>query len=227
MACVTASGSSVNKPCHTLSVQPTRVSLLNALARADNAAWEKFFFLYGGAVRTFAARQGLDAAAADDVLQETALVLMRKLPDFQYDSAKGRFRNYLLTIVHRKVLDAHRRAGRRAEVPLEAPVGGEGLAPIDWIEDGRTPSQAERIETEWREALYAQALKRVLADHRNEPETMEIFRAYVLEGEDVVEVCRRYGVTANNVYQIKKRTLSRIARECRDLLGQDLVNHER
>lgn len=208
-------------------MEQTRVSLLDALARSDNAAWAKFYLLYGGAVRTFAIRQGLDAVAVDDVLQETALVLMRKLPDFQYDPAKGRFRNYLLTIVHRKVLDARRRAGRRAEVPLEAPVGVEGLAPIEWIEDGGTPSQAERIETEWREALYAQALKRVLADPRNEPGTMEIFRAYVLEGQDVAEVCRRYGMTANNVYQIKKRTLSRIARECRELIDQEHLSHER
>jgi DNA-directed RNA polymerase specialized sigma24 family protein len=63
---------------------------------------------------------------ADDCFQETFLSALRAYPDLRDAS---NLRSWLLTIAHRKALDAHRARARRpvpvAEVPEGVPAGGD------------------------------------------------------------------------------------------------------
>ena len=91
----------------------TRKSLLARLKTAsNNNDWEALYEQYSAIILSFCLKQGLDEFGARDVLQETMILLMRKLPGFEYDPQKGRFRNWLLALVAGKVRDAHRRSRR-------------------------------------------------------------------------------------------------------------------
>src|SRR5690349_22340311 len=83
---------------------PTRSSLLSRLRRWDDAeSWREFFARYQRFIRGLALKCGLNRAEADEVVQETMLVVARQMPDFQYDPAIGTFKGWLFGITRRCV----------------------------------------------------------------------------------------------------------------------------
>jgi DNA-directed RNA polymerase specialized sigma24 family protein len=75
---------------------PTRSSLLRRLKNwEDRKSWREFFNLYGRlifSVAIKAIKAGLTEAEAEDVVQETMLVVARKMPGFVHDPAVGSFK---------------------------------------------------------------------------------------------------------------------------------------
>src|SRR2546427_8090013 len=107
----------------------THKSLLARLKDSPRECdWELFYHQYWAVILSFAQKRGLDEHAAQDVLQETMLVLMRRLPDFNYDTARGKFRNWLLTIVVNKTREALRRAHADRLVGIDDSRSGDHVA---------------------------------------------------------------------------------------------------
>lgn len=187
----------------------TRFTLIEALRNGGGArAWERFYNTYSSIVISFARRQGCDEHAALDVLQETMMVIFRKLPDFNYDSERGRFRNWLMTIANNKVREARRRAKVDRMVSLDEPQGTQpSLA--DQL-PAEAESAADNLERDWRNTLLETALRKLLADPRTSPVSITVFRQVALENMAPAEVARLHDMTENNVYQIKNRTLTRL-----------------
>ncbi len=201
-----------------LAMQTTRASLLEELGEGGRErAWEEFYTRYWGVIMRYAQKLGLEAQDAEDVLQETMVTLMRVLPEFEYDRGRGRFRNFLLTIVHRKSLAALRRARRRCEIPLESEdSGGSGLELSRRIaSDCSGPERSD--EMAWRQSVMEEAVQRLRRDGGIREETLGVFVACVLEGRPVPEVAASFGVSRNNVYQIKNRMMRRLKEEIEGL----------
>ena len=187
----------------------TSESLLDRL-KLDEAqeAWREFYHLYWGAILRYARKLGLKEHEAEEVLQETMVTLMRILPEFAYDRNRGRFRNFLLTIVHRKALALMRRASRSSEVEWREDSPGHTADPFDV---GTAP--AEEALARWREVLMEEAVRRVRANTRTQDGTFAVFEAYVLQRLPADEVARRFGLKENAVYQIRNRVLRRVRAE--------------
>src|SRR6185436_14645293 len=97
---------------------PTRQSLLNRLKDFDDQeSWKDFFDTYWKLLYSVALKAGLTDAEAQDVVQETIIAVAKKMPDFHYDPAAGSFKNWLLTITRRRMIDYLRRSGRQAARP--------------------------------------------------------------------------------------------------------------
>ena len=194
-------------------MEPTRQSIFEHLRGPESErAWEEFYQRYWEPIVRYAQKLGLRDSEAQDVLQETMIALMRILPGFQYDPGRGKFRNFLLTIVHRKALAGLRRTARHPEISLEETQeeGGGGLrerlaaAP---------ESTAAADEERWRQCLIARALRIVREDPEVDTKTFQVFQGYVVEGRPCAEVARQFGEKENNVYQIKNRLLRRLRQE--------------
>lgn len=186
----------------------TRESLLDSL-KVENAheAWREFYHLYWAALLRYARKLGLGEHQAEEVLQETMVALMRLLPHFAYDRGKGKFRNFLLTIVHRKSLAMLRRNSRNSEVVWKEL--RDGLA--DPYGNGAT-ADAEALAL-WQEALWEEAIRRVRDDGRLANRTYPVFEAYVLQRRPATEVAQTFGLKENAVYQIRNRILRRVHAE--------------
>jgi len=188
----------------------TRRSLLARLGSGwQNADWEQFYNQYWAVILFFAQKQGLDEASARDVLQETMILLMRKLPGFVYDPERGRFRNWLLTLVAGKARDAMRRAARSRTISIHEPSSEDRPA----LEDTLTSDSArasEALEQSWMQSLAEEALRRMQSDPDTKPETLAIFRSYAIDGKPVTEVAAEFGIRENAVYQIKNRLIKRL-----------------
>lgn len=187
----------------------TNESLLGRL-RGDNIdeAWREFFGAYWGVILRYSRKLGLNEHQAEEVLQETMVALMRILPEFTYDRCKGRFRNFLLTIVHRKSLAVMRRSGRQREVAWTDTTRGQAN---DFFEN--QDAALREAEARWRDSLMEEAIRRLRDDPRLGEKTFAVFEAYVIKHQPAEKVANRFGLNENAVYQIRNRLLRRLKRD--------------
>jgi RNA polymerase sigma-70 factor (ECF subfamily) len=187
----------------------TNESLLGRLRIVDaHGAWQEFFEAYWGAILRYGRKLGLSADQAEEVLQETMVVLMRILPRFAYDPRKGRFRNFLLTIVHRRALAVLERNSRRKPVAWSEALEGDLADPF-----GNSESAEREARERWRDSLLEEAIRRLREDPRLAEKTLAVFEAYVINRQPATEVARRFEVSENAVYQIRNRLLRRLKAE--------------
>jgi RNA polymerase sigma factor (sigma-70 family) len=76
---------------------------------------------------------------AEDCFQETFIAALRAYPSLQAQEREHNLRAWVLTIAHRKALDAHRSRSRRA-VPV---------AEVAELQAEQTPSASDRDEALW------------------------------------------------------------------------------
>ena len=180
--------------------ESTRSSVLRAVANTENeAAWQRLFDLYAGFVFSIARSKGLKPEDADDIVQVVFTDLARNLPTFQYDRTKGKFRSYLAGLVHWRVMDRLKAGKRDSELKANFLEEAQSFASPD--DDGFA-------EREWQAAALEEALRRIKPDVR--PEHYAAFVASAVEGQDTEVVMRLYGLSRDNLYQIRKRLTEKL-----------------
>src|SRR5438105_10864377 len=95
---------------------PTRPSLLRRVRNLeDEESWKDFFDTYRKLIYGVAKQAGLTDTEAQEVVQETFIVLKKKMPEFNYDPAIGSFRSWLLHTTQWRIADQFNK--RRKEAP--------------------------------------------------------------------------------------------------------------
>jgi len=183
----------------------TSLSLLQQLRRPDDdAAWNRFVELYTPLLYYWARKAGLQNADAADLVQEVLQLLVKKLPEFEYDRAKS-FRSWLRTVT----LNKWRESKRKKQLAV---VAGGSQAPLD-------PAAADGAEafweTEYRQMLAARALE--IMRGQFEPATWQACWESVVNGRSAAEVAAQLGVTTNSVYLARSRVLRRLRAELEGL----------
>jgi RNA polymerase sigma-70 factor (ECF subfamily) len=82
--------------------------LMSRVGRGDSVAFEALYDKLGALVHGVARRVVRDPSRAEDVTQEVFLDVWRKAPSF--DRARGSARTWVMTIAHRRAVDAVRRS---------------------------------------------------------------------------------------------------------------------
>src|SRR4029079_15896350 len=103
---------------------PTRDSLLSRLRDlGDETSWSEFFHTYWRLIYEVASISGVSDADAEEVVQETAISVAKKMPGFRYDPSLGKFKGWLLQITRRRIADQLRKQmqanGATGKAPLE------------------------------------------------------------------------------------------------------------
>jgi RNA polymerase sigma-70 factor (ECF subfamily) len=190
----------------------TSQSLLQRLTdRADGAAWRRLVDLYEPWLRGWLARQGMQPADAEDVLQDVFVVVSEQLPRFVHNGRPGAFRAWMRAILTHRARHFQRtrrnREGRVASLP-----------PGDWVDQLEDPASA--LSGEWDREHDRQLVRRLLAGIRPEfgDKTWRVFQMLVLEDRPVAEVAAALGITANSVYVAKATVLARLRAELKGLV---------
>src|SRR5258706_7598841 len=147
-------------PDDSLSTRQTLLSKLRNLD--DQESWRTFFDRYWELLYNVARRCGLGEPEAQDVVQETVIAVAKAMPDFRYDPARGSFKQWLLRIVGRRIVDHLRRTYRqppRADVELDAL--DEADTPEALISDPAAQQVQAAWEEEWERRILAEAVTRV------------------------------------------------------------------
>jgi RNA polymerase sigma-70 factor (ECF subfamily) len=186
-----------------VTTSKTQATLLRRLRDgSDPLAWEEFFGRYWSLIYGFARRRGCSEHTAEEIVQDVMLKVFEQIDLFQYDPARGRFRDWLATVVRNRV--AQRRRG-----PSERFRAQGGDAEIHHAEPeahDATPDAA------W-EAGFEQSLLLVLLDvvrREMSPRAYLAFELYTLHEFPGAKVAAYTGLSRNGVYRAHKRALRRL-----------------
>jgi RNA polymerase sigma-70 factor (ECF subfamily) len=181
----------------------TRPSVLERLREAEEPmVWEDFFERYWPTVFAFARRRGCSEDTADEIVQDVMLKVFRQRDVFQYDRKRGRFRDWLGTLVKNQIAEWRRRPAQRIR-----PVGGEDRR-LEPLNEG----PAESPEKAWIET-FEHSLLLVLLDLVRREMNPRHYLAFELSGlqdmkaRDVAQVT---GLSRHAVYKIRKKVLARL-----------------
>ena len=192
---------------------PTRHSLISRLKDWDDQeSWKEFFDTYWKLLYSVALKSGLSDAEAQDVVQDTIVAVAKKMPEFHYDPALGSFKSWLLTITRRRIIDHLRKRQRQPQRHERRPDATEGrTGTMDKIPDPAGDQFGNIWEEEWKDSLYAAAVKRV--KQQVEAKQFQMFDCYAVKGWPVEKVAGLLGVSVGAIYTAKSRITALIKEE--------------
>ena len=184
----------------------TLIRSLGELAeRSDDAHWARFVELYEPAIREFIRLQDPDIPAADrdDLVQETFARLVPALRNRVFDPGKGRFRNFLATVVRRLMIDRMRELTARRT---------GGAVPIEEVEPvAETPAAAELVDMKWRLARHHAAVEHVFAKSALSEQSRKVYLMSEVDGLAMKDIAAKLGLAPNAVRRIASRVRRMIA----------------
>ena len=187
----------------TSSPPETRASLILRLQDpADVAAWDEFAEMYGPAVFRSARRIGLQAADADDVVQEVLLAVSSSVRDWIARDDRGKFRAWLYRIARNIAVDF---LTRRKHRPWAE--GGDAKArKLQDIE--ATADVSSLLDIEVRREVFKRASGEVRL--RVSDSTWQAFFQTAVLNEPVDAVAAQLGVSTGSVYIARSRVMKRL-----------------
>jgi RNA polymerase sigma-70 factor (ECF subfamily) len=207
----TESGSGLTASSWGSSMSDTSASLLERLRRQpDGESWKRLVDLYTPLLRGWLRRNLVPPDDADDLVQEVMTVLVRELPQFQYDRRCGSFRAWLRTITVNRLRMFWR--SRRSR-PLAT--GASDLArKLDELEDPH--SALSRLWDHDHDRHVAHRLLQLI-EPEFEAATWRAFQRVALDGATPAAVAAELGISPNAVYLAKYRVLHRLRQEMQGL----------
>ena len=191
----------------------TSLSLLDRLRQSpEDADWSRLIEAYSPLLRAWLMRSEVQAADADDLVQEVLLVVHRELPKFEHNQRRGAFRNWLRQIVVHRLRNFWRSHGRLIAAGNDSQLE-EQLKQLE--DDGSQLSQ--RWDREHNLAVARKLLE--LIESRFTESTRLVFRRLVVDGADADTVAAETGLSLNAIFTAKSRVLRELRR-----LGQGLLD---
>lgn len=177
----------------------TNKSLLSKISVGDEIGWEEFYRNYAPLIWLRGGDLSLSKGEKQDLIQDVMLCMFTKAGKFKYDREKGRFRDYMRTIIDRRAVDIIRR--RDPAIPV-----GEDI--LRMKEKLASLEQDDKWLAEWKTHVLNQAL--VELKSALEPITYQIFELYALKGWSPDRVQGFLKVGKSSVYTAKSRAVDKL-----------------
>lgn len=173
----------------------TSLGMIRGLKSGVHEAWLRYWTRYNQPLCALAKRKGLDAASADDVVQEVHLTLLKNIRVFK-PGAGSSFRAWLRWILSKRIADAFRE--RKIEVTA---------SDRDQLQAaGETPVDLSRQSSDSRRDDLLKALRLSF-----EEKSVLIFTRILSDGETVKDVAEDLKMKESAVerafYRVRKRAL--------------------
>ena len=167
---------------------------------------ETFVTIYAPLVHRFGRRQGLQDADAADLTQDVLGEVCRAIRSFEYQPARGRFRDWLLVITRRRSARFQERRARNQEKVVEASKSSRG-------------SKTTASVADWNDAFHARVLRVALERIQPSfhPQTWRAFECVWLENRSAAETANALSLGIDAVYTAKSRVLKRLAEEVEEI----------
>lgn len=176
--------------------------LVKAFKEGDTGALDELIGRHKSRLYAYLLRLSRDRDAADDLLQEVFIKVIKKLDSY---GEREKFSAWLFTVAHHAVMDHFRSGSRRREESLDA--AGEESVPLTDILVSREPGPDKLLEEAERAAALQAAFDRLSADQR------EIFLMRHYSGLSFKEIADILGVPIGTVLARMSRAMARMRQE--------------
>ena len=181
----------------------TRQTLIAKMRKSHNEnSWDEFVYFYRDYILMVAKGMGLDHHDAEDLVQAVLLILWKKLPDFEYEPNKCKFRSWMNNVIRKSVLDFFRKRGRyqrRLEKAGKLESDQEAL-----------PEIYEIAENQWKSHIFKLSWERLKPGFSDK--IVGCFEAF-LAGTPIAEICELMDIKENTAYVYRKKVLDHLQRE--------------
>lgn len=180
--------------------EKTRHTLISKLANQnDEEAWAEFVSYYEEYLKRVLAKYGLTPEEVHDFVQSTLLIIWKKLPGFQYDPSKGRFRSWIAQIAINEM-----RSTVRKEVKLREAIEKK-VTLTGGMDDLRND-----LEEEWQLFLSQKAWENISSDLS---ETMRQAFSLHIEGLTSPQIAEKLEISESSARVYKQRVTYKLKYE--------------
>lgn len=173
-------------------------------ALPPDTLWAEFCDKYNRILRAFAINSGCPQDSIDDIVYEVWCDVLKYLPKFEYDPARGRFRSWLYRITKSKAIDEARRLGRHPEICPDEPTTDFWQQIID----PQAVNHDDVLNTLYHQELIGSIMETF---RENAPaKQQEVIHRFFFLGQDYEKVAREMGLEEENVRKLKQRALATI-----------------
>ena len=196
-----------------MSAPITRPSLLLRVRDVnDNLAWTQFVEIYTPLIYGYCRSRGLQDGDAADVAQESMRAVAKAIGKFEYDPQRGKFRNWLLTVVQSKLYNFLAQQKRQPELAgettLQLKLGPEAVEDATW-------------EADYYRAIFNWAAERIRGEFQES--TWQAFWRTTIDERDGKEVAESLGISVGAVYVAKSRVIARLKQEIRSVDAESII----
>ena len=192
----------------------TRITLLQRLRDAhDERSWDEFVDIYRGYIYAIVRNMNMSWHDSEDIIQTVLVKAWEKLPSFEYEPGRGKFRSWLSTVTKNAVLNIlAKKEVRRSAAEKHSAEEIAGVAAPSALND--LDALAER---EWQVYIAGRALENVRQQFTGN--VMAIFEAHS-EGVSSADLAAQYDIAENTVHVYKMRVQKALFREINRLDGE-------
>ena len=193
----------------------TRVTLLMRLRDLQNQpAWEEFVEIYTPLIYGYCRSRGLQEVDAADVAQESMRSVTRAIGKFEYNPQRGKFRNWLLTVVQSKL---HNFLAQQQRQPALA-----GETTLQHKIDSHSPHSDESAwEADYYRTIFDWAAKRIRGEFQES--TWQAFWQTTIDERDGKQVAESLSMSVGAVYVAKSRVIARLKQEIQSVDGEGIM----
>jgi RNA polymerase sigma factor (sigma-70 family) len=185
----------------------TRQTLLERIRdKHDESSWEDFVYYYKQYIYVVVRSMNLNHHDAEEIVQMVLVKVWDKLPGFQYDSEKGRFRGWLCRVTGNIVKNFLR--SRKSQTNRVEKMKQQGTS--SYLDGISVPEIETIADREWENYIANMAWNNIESSFSE-----HVKDCFFLMSEDVpvADIALKMGISESSVYVYKKRVTDRLYAE--------------
>jgi RNA polymerase sigma-70 factor (ECF subfamily) len=187
----------------------TRLSLLQRAKNPDDQhAWDEFTFYYANFVKVVLSEMGVSQNDKDDLSQIVLISLWKALPKFELDKNKARFRTWMSTVIHNKVIDYFRKVNSHNN--KNSKFWDDNQNQLTIVQ----PEIEKIIQNEWEVYVVQTALERIRENFSGK--AMQVFEMS-MDNVPSTEIAEKLDIAFSSVSKLKNRVKERLVLEITNL----------
>ncbi len=184
----------------------TRITLLQKVKdQQDDQSWAEFTSFYQPYIYAIISNMSLPHHDCQDMVQTVLLKAWKKLPTFEYNPGKGKFRGWIATVTKNSVRDFYDKQNRRKDR-----VTHDGEPATQAVDMVSLPEVDDIAIREWQN--YMSRLAWTNVEGSLAPKVKESF-LMIVRGCNVREIADTLEIAENTVYQYKSRVQKLLHKE--------------
>ena len=169
--------------------------------KRDDLSWEEFVAAYERYIYLLIRGMKMGHHDAEDLVQGVMLAIWQKIPEFEYNPDRSKFRTWICRITRNKVVD-YIRSSTSESNKINSYV----------LEDSCIPEIEQLAENEWKAHVTDKAWETVQKNF--EENSLACFQL-MKKGEPVEKIAEKLNISESSVYVYSKRVKDRLIREIR------------